>query len=92
MWRTAWRWIDSDFNDTRPISPGIFGMIICGVSAVSSAIFGDNAVTDWVVIVCCLLLLCVVLPYYIFRQSKNIFRITKKSINDIRELRDKRDE
>ncbi len=92
MWRTASRWIDSDFNDTRPWSMLIIAMIIFGASALSFVVFGDNAVADWVVVVCCLLLLCVVLPYYLYRQAKNLLRITKKSINDIRELHDKRDD
>lgn len=83
MWRTVWQWIDDDFNDARPWSILIFGLVISAVAGIPHALFGDNDFSGWVTVVGCGVLLSVVLPYYLYRQLKNLWRITKKSGADI---------
>lgn len=92
MWRKVWLWIDHDFNDPRPWSMLIVGLVIFAVAGISQSLFDDINVSDRIAIFGGVALLGVVLPYYLYRQSRNLLRVTKRSIDELFGSRGKHDD
>ena len=83
-WRGFWQWVDEDFNEIRPWSLLLAMLVICGILMLVFMITSDETVREWAKIIGAGSMLFVVLPYYLYRSSKNLVRVTKESIQTIR--------
>lgn len=87
-WSRFWRWVDQDFNHTRPWSFGLFAIVLAMPLGLAFALQAPVEVIEWARLFSVGSILFVLLPYYAVRQIGNVIRITKESGSRLRSLSD----